>query len=452
VWALAATDVVAGLAAAAAILAVAGADELGHIPVEALALGACWAVVVALAHGYNRSRIGLGSDEVRSVIHATVGALAVTGFLAALIHVEWLRALIVAVPIAALLSVAGRYTLRKVLHRRRSDGRGVRSVVLVGSRDAVIALARRFDSERHFGMRTVAAIVSSDQDVTAVRDAGIPAIPGVEDVAAVVRDFGADAVAVTSGTEPGYLRSLGWALERSNVELLVDPGLMEVAGPRLHIRRFEGLPLLYVEEPRFSGWTRFFKSVTDRVFAALLVIFGAPLWLAVSIAIKLDDGGPVFFRQVRIGKDGRPFTMWKFRSMACDAETHRVVLQGENQGAGPLFKLKDDPRVTRVGAVIRKYSIDELPQLINVLTGSMSLVGPRPPLPSEVEQYERPAHRRLLVTPGLTGLWQINGRSDLSWEESIRLDLRYVENWTFAGDLLILWKTLFAVLGRRGAY
>lgn len=174
--------------------------------------------------------------------------------------------------------------------------------------------------------------------------------------------------------------------------------------------------------------------------------------LVIAVAVRLDSRGPAFYRQERIGKHGRPFTMFKFRSMVTASDAMLLDLQEKSEGNGVLFKIRADPRITRVGRVLRAYSLDELPQLINVLRGEMSLVGPRPPLPSEVARYDDDVHRRLLVKPGLTGLWQISGRSDLSWDESVRLDLRYVENWSFAFDFMILWKTARAVIARSGAY
>ncbi len=448
---LLAADVLVG-AAAGTLAGVFGAATALTVVALGCAGALFWASAISVAHGYDRARIGVGSDEMRAVMRAGVGGLATIALVTAVLQSGFQRPLIVVVPGAVLASTAARFCLRKLLHRRRGDGRGVRRVVLVGDPESVGALARRFESERHFGMKPVAAVVPAGAEAAALRECGMPVSHGLWRVESAVQEVAADAVAVAPGTEPGFLRKLGWALEGSRVELLVDPGLMEIAGPRLHVRHFEGLPLLHVEEPRFSGGTRVIKAVTDRALAALLLVAALPLWVGVALAIKLEDRGPVFFRQERVGKDGKHFSMWKFRSMHTDAERRLAELEDRNEGAGVMFKMRDDPRVTRVGAVIRKYSIDELPQLINVLIGTMSLVGPRPPLPREVAVYERPEHRRLLVAPGLTGLWQISGRSDLSWEESIRLDLRYVENWTFTGDLLILWKTLFAVLARRGAY
>jgi exopolysaccharide biosynthesis polyprenyl glycosylphosphotransferase len=283
---------------------------------------------------------------------------------------------------------------------------------------------------------------------------GVPVDGDLDDVVEVVRRRGADAVAVTSARETAavYLRKLSWQLEGSGIELLVSPGLIEVAGPRLHIRPFVGLPLLAIEEPVFSGWKRVLKGALDRVGAALAIVLVAPVLLAIALAVKVSSPGPVLYRQERVGAYGRRYTMYKFRSMVDGADAKLAELLEQNEGNGLLFKMRRDPRVTAVGRVLRRFSLDELPQLFNVVGGTMSLVGPRPPLPSEVERYDTSIRRRLLVKPGLTGLWQISGRSDLSWEESVRLDLRYVENWSLALDLLILWKTASAVLRSRGAY
>lgn len=247
------------------------------------------------------------------------------------------------------------------------------------------------------------------------------------------------------------LRRLAWDLEDHRAEPVMNPGLRHVAGPRLHIEPVDGLTLWGLTEPTFSGVARVLKGGFDRLAAVVLLAILAPVFLAIAVAIKVDQG-PVFFRQVRVGQAGCTFRMIKFRSMVVDAESQRPALAAANEAAGPLFKLRSDARITRVGRWLRRYSLDELPQLVNVVLGSMSLVGPRPPLPDEVHSYSPEARRRLLVRPGMTGLWQVSGRSNLSWEESIRLDLRYVENWSLAMDALILWKTVRAVVLGNGAY
>jgi exopolysaccharide biosynthesis polyprenyl glycosylphosphotransferase len=262
---------------------------------------------------------------------------------------------------------------------------------------------------------------------------------------------GVVAVAPALGWTPRRLHELAWDLEGTGVDLVVHPGLMEVSGPRLHVSPVDGLPLLRLTEPTFTGIPRLVKAAMDILTASLLLLILAPALLMIYLAVRVD-GGASLFRQTRVGRNGRPFRMLKFRTMIVGAERLQESLNGRNEANGPLFKIKNDPRITTVGGWLRKYSLDELPQLFNVLLGSMSLVGPRPPLPNEVACYARDAQRKLLVKPGLTGLWQISGRSDLSWEESLRLDLRYVENWTLALDGLILWKTIRAVISREGAY
>ncbi|HEU4910346.1 MAG TPA: exopolysaccharide biosynthesis polyprenyl glycosylphosphotransferase, partial [Actinomycetes bacterium] len=266
--------------------------------------------------------------------------------------------------------------------------------------------------------------------------------------------LGVDTVAVTAsrGLTSGVLRRLGWDLEGAGVDLIVAPALTDVAGPRVHVRPVSGLQLLYVEQPEFTGPTRVMKEAFDRVSAALALLVVSPVLLVIAALVKMSSSGPVIFRQVRVGQDGSMFTVYKVRTMVVDAERRLGDLWQRNQSNEVLFKLKHDPRVTRVGRLLRRFSLDELPQLVNVLTGTMSLVGPRPALPSETERYGRTTSRRLLVKPGITGLWQVSGRSDLSWEDSVRLDLYYVENWSFAGDIQILWKTLYAVITQRGAY
>ena len=421
-----------------------------------LLLGAsvAWPLMITLSHGYDHRKIGVGDDELRAVIRAVVLSIAVGAVPSAGTNKYGLLALsVIAIPAAGVLSVLGRFAARKYLHQRQRTGRNLRRVVLVGSPDSVSDLRHVLEREQHHGMEVVGVCVS---DVAAARAelTGVEVLGDLGSVASVVRVLGADAVAVTGGeaTRQNYLRELSWALEGVAVELLVHPGLIEVAGPRMHIRPHVGLPLLHIEQPHFTGWRRLVKRGVDLAMTSLGLLAVSPLLLAVAAAIKLDGGGPVLFKQHRVGLDGSTFTMWKFRSMYVDAEQRLADLRRTNPAIGLMFKMTDDPRVTRVGRFLRKFSLDELPQLFNVLTGSMSLVGPRPPLQSEVDAYETHAHRRLLVTPGLTGLWQVSGRSLLSWEETVRLDLRYVENWTLTLDLLILWKTFFAVLARRGAY
>lgn len=450
-------DAVAGMLAVLVTSNVyARAGHFSHDKLVVLVLGAglAWPLAVMLSHGYDRRKIGVGDDELRALLRGVVLAIALGAVPSAALDKYGVVALTVAAgPVAGALSFAGRFGGRRFLHHQQRRGRGLRRVVLVGSASSAMQIHDALRREQHHGMRVVGACVPG-QDAMLTAASGLQVVGDLENVASVVRLIGADAVAVTGGeaTRQDYLKRLSWALEGAAVELLVHPGLVEVAGPRMHIRPYVGLPLLHVEQPHFTGWRRVVKRVFDLLLTGVGLVLISPLLLAIAVAIKLDDGGPVLFKQIRVGLDGSTFTMWKFRSMHLDAEERLADLRRSNPSMGLMFKMRDDPRVTRVGVLLRKFSLDELPQLFNVLAGSMSLVGPRPPLQSEVDSYERHARRRLLVTPGLTGLWQVSGRSLLSWEETVRLDLRYVENWTLTLDLLILWKTFFAVLARRGAY
>jgi len=421
-----------------------------------LALGAAvaWPLAISLNHGYERSNIGVGSDELRAVFRALVLSVAAGGVPSALTNKTGVVTLcVIATPIACAASILARFAARRFLHHQQRLGRNVRRAIVVGSAHAAADLALLLDREPQCGMRVVGACVPR-AEVANASGSGPRIIGDLEQVPRLIDTYSADVVAVAGGSafQPNSLRELSWALEGSGVELLVHPGLVEVAGPRMHIRPYVGLPLLHVEQPHFSGWRRFVKRATDMVLGGLGVLLLSPLLLVIALAIKLGDRGPVIFRQARVGLDGSTFTMLKFRSMHVDAEQRLAELRGSNPHIGVMFKMEDDPRITPVGRLLRKYSLDELPQLFNVLQGSMSLVGPRPPLQSEVDVYEPPARRRLLVTPGVTGLWQVSGRSLLSWEETVRLDLRYVENWTLTLDLLILWKTFFAVVAKRGAF
>jgi exopolysaccharide biosynthesis polyprenyl glycosylphosphotransferase len=419
-----------------------------------------WPAAIALRRGYRRDRIGIGFDELRDVLRAgstvvVAGALPV-GFMAiptgASTMYALLKLVVCSVPFAVSLSLAARFLARKVLHHLQRNGRSLRHIVVVGSFAAAKQLTERIQREPYGGMKVVGVCLPTAELSRPVIDR-IPVRGNLNQVAEVVHALGCDAVAVTSddATRYSYLRELAWSLEGAGVELLVDPGLVEVAGPRMHIRPLMGFPLVHVEEPHFTGWRRLVKRISDIVLTSIVLIVIAPVMIAVAAVIKLQDGGPVIFRQQRVGRGGELFTMLKFRSMVPDAEARKVELLPYNEGNGGLFKMREDPRITPVGRFLRDFSLDELPQLFNVLVGSMSLVGPRPHLASELALMPNEASRRSLVTPGLTGLWQVSGRSNLEGDDAIHLDLRYVENWSLTLDLLILWKTISAVLAKRGA-
>lgn len=419
-----------------------------------LSLVVLWPAVLATVGAYSRRLFGTGSEEFRRVGRAGLVLLAVAAMASYGADLDLSRTLVVVVvPGLTVVSLLIRFVARRTLRRLWSLGRCTKRVVLVGRGGAVMELSDRLQRQRFAGLEPVAACVTPADRGQVSRVMDLP-VGGLDDVLVLAARTGADAVAVTSASETAsqYLRTLSWQLEGTGLELLVAPGLVEVAGPRLHLRPFEGLPLLSVEQPRLEGWRRMVKGGMDRAVAAAALLVLAPVLLMLAVSVRLDSPGPVLFRQERVGINGRSFTMLKFRSMVVGADQQIEALRAGNISDGLLFKLREDPRVTRVGRLLRRLSLDELPQLVNVLTGSMSLVGPRPPLPSEVAAYDSSVRRRLLVKPGLTGLWQVSGRSDLPWDEAVRLDLRYVENWSLALDLLILWRTGRAVLRRSGAY
>jgi exopolysaccharide biosynthesis polyprenyl glycosylphosphotransferase len=431
-----------------------GKDVTAGYAALSLALPLCWLIALSLAGGYDVRFVGTGSDEFRRVLNAAVSLTATTAVCAYATNIELSRGyLLIALPSVTLFEMMTRFLMRKRLHRRRAAGDCMLSVVAVGHTQAVANLITELRREKHHGLFVVAACVAGTPEQGA-DIAGVPIHGGLDDVTTTVLRYSASTVAVLACPEMDgvKLRGLAWELEKTGTDLCLSPALLDVAGPRTKVRPTAGLTLLHVDHPQLGGFREVVKDVFDRGAAAMALILLSPLMAALALTIWLSDGGPALFKQVRIGRDGRVFRIYKFRTMVVDAEQRRTQLLANNDLDGVLFKLRKDPRVTAVGAHLRRWSIDELPQLINVLLGDMSLVGPRPALPDEAAEYAEHVRRRLVVKPGLTGLWQVNGRSDLSWEESVRLDLRYVENWSFALDLQILWKTISVLLRGAGAY
>jgi exopolysaccharide biosynthesis polyprenyl glycosylphosphotransferase len=414
------------------------------------------AFVAALAanRAYERRYLYVGTDEYQRVLRAGLAFTTTLAIVSYSFDIRLARGYVsIALPLVILASVATRFGLRKRLHRARERGACLRRVVLVGHELGVVALTRQLRRERYHGLKVVGACLPPAGPEHDGR-VGLPVYGTFDDVASAVTDARADTVIVLSCPElDGHaLRRLAWRLERDDVDLIVASSLLDVAGARTTIRPVDGLPMLHVEHPTLAGARRLVKAAFDRVGAAVLLTLASPLLIAVAVAIRLDSPGPALFGQVRVGKGGRPFVMYKFRTMYTDAEGCLSEIRHLNEQDGVLFKMRDDPRVTRMGRWLRRVSLDELPQLANVLSGTMSLVGPRPPLPQEVASYPEDMRRRLAVVPGMTGLWQVSGRSDLPWEEAVRLDLRYVENWSLSLDLVILLRTLSAVVRSSGAY
>ena len=419
----------------------------------ALALPLLWLAALALSGAYDTRFIGIGSDEFRRVLNAGVCLTAAVAIVAYATKAGLARGyVVVALPAVTCLDLLARYLLRKGLHRLRARGNCMRRVVVVGHAHVISDLISELRRDTHHGLTVVAACVAGRAGAATI--GGVPVAGSLADVKDVVWRCGADTVAVLACPEMigAQLRNLAWDLEKTGTDLCVAPALIDVAGPRTTIRPVAGLPLLHVDHADLQGLRWLIKSVFDRAVALSALIALLPLLAGIAFMIRLTDPGPVLFRQTRVGKDGRLFTVYKFRTMVADAEKRKAELLALNESDGLLFKIRRDPRVTRVGGWLRRYSMDELPQFINVLMGDMSLVGPRPALPDETGAYGTYVRRRLAVKPGITGLWQVSGRSDLPWDEAVRLDVRYVENWSFVLDLQILWKTWSAVAHGHGAY
>lgn len=421
----------------------------------ALALIPLWIAVIAASGGYARRRLGNGSEEYRSVLLAGVRVLGLLCVFVVLNEILVSRRFLVGyLLLGTALTFADRYLARRWLHVQRQRGRALQPVLVVGTRRGTADLVRHLRRSTYAGLAVVGACVPGDASELDVDGTPVPVVGTPDRPLAALEQTGATALAVAGAPElgPGGLRGLAWSMEGTGYDLLVAPELTDIAGPRISVRPLSGLPLLAIDEPRLSGPARLLKEATDRVVGALLLVLLSPFLLVVALLVRLSSPGPVFFRQRRVGRDGETFQMIKFRTMVASAETDLAGLLDHNEHDGPLFKIRDDPRITPVGRRLRRFSIDELPQLLHVVRGEMSLVGPRPPLPSEVAEYGADVRRRLLVKPGMTGLWQVSGRADLAWDEAVRLDLYYVDSWSPALDLVIMWKTVNAVLRGRGAY
>jgi exopolysaccharide biosynthesis polyprenyl glycosylphosphotransferase len=444
------TAVVAAIAAVGVRF---GVSPNSRYLVLSLVLPLLWILTLRVFGAYEWRFLGTGPDEFRRVLNA---GLSLTGALALIsyaVNNELSRLyLVISMQVIVVLDLMVRMTLRKRLHRLRRKGLCMSTVVAVGHESAVSQLICELRREPHHGLQVIAACLAGESGTDKV--AGVPVVGDLEDTASVVRNLNAGTVAVLSCPEMDgvKLRTLAWELEKTGTDLCVAPALLDVAGPRTTVRPTAGMTLLHVDHPQLSGPRQVVKDLFDRCAAACGLFALLPLMLAIAMAIRLSDHGPALFTQMRVGKGGEPFRIYKFRTMVVNAEARLAEVGPKNDMDGVLFKIRKDPRVTRIGGHLRKWSLDELPQLINVLRGEMSLVGPRPALPEEAAKYADHVRRRLVVKPGLTGMWQVNGRSDLSWDETVRLDLRYVENWSFVLDVQILWKTFSVIFRGSGAY
>jgi exopolysaccharide biosynthesis polyprenyl glycosylphosphotransferase len=425
-----------------------------------------WPILLAIRGSY--TTVGLSARHSgRQVTRAVITLVALFAVVAAVTEqTVAMTTVVIVAPLLLLISLATRRFVVWRLRRLRREGVAVQRVLAVGPGEAVSELVDQLSFVTDHPMVVVGACaeggaLTEDIPVAGIIDptgaaSGVHMLGGPEiaTVTEAAQSLRADTVCVVGGSmfASDRLRALSWTLRDAGVDLVTAPGLVDVASHRVGFDRAGVVTLLHMRAIAPTGPRRIAKFVADRVLAACLLMLLAVPMLLISAAIWGSSEGPALFRQQRIGRDGRPFTMFKFRTMVDGAEQHRDDLMSSNEHDGVMFKIRNDPRVTPLGRVLRRSSLDELPQLLNVLRGDMSLVGPRPPLPDEVALYGPMERRRLLVRPGMTGLWQVSGRSTLNWDETVRLDLRYIDNWTFGTDLRLLWRTVSAVVRGTGAY
>ncbi|MEO6309411.1 MAG: sugar transferase [Leifsonia sp.] len=427
--------------------------RLGYTTVSVF-LVLAWMITLDIFATRDHKVIGSGTLEYKRVADATFRLFGTFAIVAFLFGIDLARGyFLTALPIGLLLLILSRWMWRQWLRTQQAAGRFVSRAVLMGDRLKSAHVAATIQRTPGTGLHLVGALT---QMGSASKGAvfGVPVVGGYDDLLPALDEMQADTVILTGADEigPDTMRRVGWELEARGVELIVAPALTDIAGPRIHARPVAGLPLIHVSYPTLEGAKRVYKRTFDIVGSSLLILLGSPVLIAVAIAVKRSGPGGILYRQVRIGRRGKAFGMLKFRSMVQDADDQlESLLDAQGTSDTPLFKVTNDPRITPVGKFIRKYSLDEVPQLFNVFFGEMSLVGPRPQRAAEVALYDDAAHRRLIMKPGMSGLWQVSGRSNLSWDDSIRLDLYYVENWSLTTDITILFRTVRAVVTPEGA-
>lgn len=406
-----------------------------------------WLLALSVFDTRDRHIVGNGSQEYARIANAGVALFAVLVSVAFFLRIDLSRALLLgAIPLGTAALILTRWFWRQWLRAQQGAKRYVYRAVVLGEPKKAAHIVSAIRRASGTGFDIVGVVTNSGP--TGLIE-GVPVVGTFSTAIAALDAVDADTVILVGADEidPAVIRRLGWALADRDANLVVAPQLTDVAGPRIHTRPAAGLPLVHVEYPALVGYRRFIKRTFDIIAAAVLIVLTSPIMLAAAIAVRSDSKGPVFYRQTRIGRQGKPFGMLKFRSMIADADDQLAsLLDLQGMTTRPLQKVVGDPRITRVGRVIRRHSIDELPQLFNVLAGTMSLVGPRPQREGEVALYDDAAKRRLLVKPGMSGLWQVSGRSTLSWDDALRLDLYYVENWSFMQDVVILFRTVRAVM------
>ncbi|HEY3337278.1 MAG TPA: sugar transferase [Propionicimonas sp.] len=425
---------------------------VGLPAIATVAVGALWLTALMGFGTYQLRHLRAGTTEYKRVLMASfivAGATAIVSYLA---KAEFPRGLyVLSFGLGTIGLVASRFVRRKSMAAIHRQGALMTPIVVAGDSGHVDEIAKVLRRETWLGYKVVGAVTRYRGETT---PNGLPILGQVTDTVDVIKNHDIATVIFAEGSfqSPADFRRMAWELEEHEIHMIVVPALTDISAQRLDVRPVAGLPLVDVARPQAIAAARWIKRTWDAAGAAVLLLLASPVMALVALAIKIEDGGPVLFRQTRVGLRGEVFQCLKFRSMVLDAEARLAELAAANEGSGPLFKMTQDPRITNVGRFIRRFSLDELPQLWNALRGDMSLVGPRPALPSEVAQYDSDTRRRLDVRPGLTGLWQVSGRSNLSWDDTVRLDLYYVDNWSLIQDVQILFRTARAIVGSSGAY
>ena len=422
-----------------------------EVPI-AIAVIPLWLLLFYAVGAYRPEYLNAGGDALRRFTAGVAAGVLALGFLSFLFNLQVSRLFVTFLAVLVFVGGGGvRAAARWYVRTRQQRGELLQRALVLGTDDDARQLAVTLNDAPDSSYRVVGYL--DDEVVAGTEVDGLPVLGGTCDVLETAHDHGIGVVVVSpSGVTPGTLRDVTIALEGQDVDLAVAPSLFQVVTRRMTIETVGNTPLLHVDQIRLERGKAFLKRSLDVAAASTLLLLTSPIMLVAAVAVWAEREGQVLFRQARVGRDGRPFTMLKFRTMVADAEQRLEELEHENDAEGHFFKLVEDPRITPVGRHLRRWSIDELPQLINVLRGDMSMVGPRPPLPTEVAEYDDWHLRRLRVRPGITGVWQVSGRSEVGFDEAVRMDLFYIENWALGYDLYLLWRTVGAVLSRRGAW
>lgn len=442
------------------------------MPIWAFLLAYCviGLLCLAFAGAYHRHVMAEGYELYTKLINAAIFTIVLASCVAFMLNLQLPRTALIIAPLVGLVcELVARWMMRCLLHHHRRRGECKYTTVIVGSSEGINRTLRLMCRNSALGYMPVAVCPiapdpSVDDAYVVTNFVADPDIEGADNLrvlsfgsrfARTIERMGVQEVYIADvlSRDSKLLHAMSLAIESLGIELAISVSLADVGGHRLHLRNSAEQQVLIASLPQYRTTTYVIKRIIDIVLSAVALIVSSPIMLGVAIAIKLDDGGPVLFKQTRVGIHGKPFTMYKFRSMVTNAEEIKAKLAAESgQTNRFIFKLKDDPRITKVGKFIRKTSLDEFPQFFNVFKGDMSLVGPRPALPDEVARYGSLYSTRLLVKPGITGPWQVSGRSDLSQEQSEFLDVSYIENWSITGDLAILAKTVMVVFRGTGSY